>query len=101
MSAMPIGQNRRKVVVSGNTYVRDFGCMLLLIIGKDIRNDSENGHIVGINKIMMSPIELFKCPFGSVIPLAQYSCSENFPAFHKVLIHTETIRLQSIDCCDF
>ena len=34
---------------------------LWLIIGKTIRNDSGNGHVVRIDKIMVSPIELFKC----------------------------------------
>ena len=31
--------------------------MLCLVIDKGIRNDSGNGHIVEIDKIMMSPID--------------------------------------------
>ena len=61
-----------------------------LVIGKNIRNDSGNCHIVGIDLdlIMMSPRVLLKCcyQFGFLIPLARQPCSENFPALHEVLM---------------
>ena len=58
------------------------------VIGKNIRNNSGNYHIVGIDQIMMSPIELLKCCYQFVfwIPLAQQFCSEYFPTLHEVLI---------------
>ena len=57
--------------------------MLRLVIGKYIRNDSGNSHIVGIDKIMVSSIELFKwChQFGPLMSLAQQPSSEQFSAF--------------------
>ena len=58
------------------------------VTGKYIRNNSENCHIVGIDQIMMSHIELLKCccQFGFLKPLAQQLCSEHFPTLHEVLI---------------
>ena len=54
---------------------------LWLVIGKIIRNNSGNCHIVGIDQITMSPIELLKCcyQFGFLISLAQQLYSEHFP----------------------
>ena len=42
---------------------------------------------IGIDQIMMSPIELLKCcyQFGFLIPLAQNLCSEHFPMLNEVL----------------
>ena len=37
--------------------------MLWLIIGKDIRNDTDNGKIAEIDKMIVNPVELF-CNFG-------------------------------------
>ena len=70
-------------MVSGKTYVRNFGMYAMLIIGKDIRNDSGNGYVVGIDKIMVSLIELFKCcyQFGPLIFLAHQPSSVHYPAF--------------------
>ena len=53
-----------------------------------MRNSSGNCHIVEIDQIMMSPIELLKCcyQFGFFIPLAQQLCNESFPTLHEVLI---------------
>ena len=34
---------------------------LWFVSGKNIRNNSGNNHIVGIDKVMMSSIELFQC----------------------------------------
>ena len=61
---------------------------LWCVTGKNIRNNSGNCHVVGIDQIMMSPIELLKCcyQFGFLIPLAQQLCSEHFPTLHEVLI---------------
>ena len=33
--------------------------MLWLIIGKDIRNDTDNGKIAEIDKMIVNPVELF------------------------------------------
>ena len=54
-----------------------FEVYLWLVIGKSIRNNSGNCHIVGIDQIMMSPIELLKrCyQFGFLIPVPQESGS--------------------------
>ena len=56
------------------------------VIGKNIRNNSVNCHIVGIGQIMMSPIELLKCcyQFGFLIPQAQQLCSEHFSTLHDL-----------------
>ena len=35
--------------------------MLWLIVGKDIRNDSGNGNVVWIDKIIVSLIDIFEC----------------------------------------
>ena len=45
--------------------------VIWLIIGNDVRNDSGNGPVEGIDKIMVSPIEPFKCcyQFGPLISL--------------------------------
>ena len=45
--------------------------VIWLIIGNDVRNNSANGHFEVIDKIMVSPIELFKCcyQFGPLISL--------------------------------
>ena len=61
---------------------------LWLVIGKKIKNISENCHIVGIDQIMMSLIERLKCcyQFGVLIPLAQQPCNEHFPTLYEVLI---------------
>ena len=58
------------------------------VTGKNNRNNSGNCHIVGIDKIMMSTVELLKCyyQFGFLIPLAQQLCSEHFPNVHEVLV---------------
>ena len=60
----------------------------LWLIAKNIRNNSGNCRIVGIDRIMMSPIELLMCCTSLVflIPLAQQPCSEHFPTLHEVLI---------------
>ena len=52
------------------------------------QKQSGNCHIVGIDQIMMSPIELLmsRYQFGFLIPLAQQACSEHFPTLHEVLI---------------
>ena len=65
----------RKGVVSDEN-VRDFSSLLWLIIGKGIKNDFVNGHIVGIDKIMQSPIDLIECcyQFNPLITLAQQPC---------------------------
>ena len=50
---MEIGKDREK------KYTRDFES--LLVCGKNIRNNFENRHIVGTDKIMVSLVELSKC----------------------------------------
>ena len=47
------------------------------------RNNSGNRHIVGIDQVIMSQTERFKCfyQFGVLIPQAQQVCSEDFPPF--------------------
>ena len=89
---------RRKCSMSGILEV-----YLRLVIGKNIRNNSGNCHIVGIDQIMMSPIEHFKCCYqlfffggggGGWGGGAQQLCSEHFPAsgvcLHIVNLSTGT-----------
>ena len=56
--------------------------------GLSMANTSGSHHVVGNDKILVPPIELFKrCQqFGLLIPLAQQPSSEHFLAFNKVLI---------------
>ena len=48
---------------------------LWLVIGKNIRNNPGNCHIVGIDQIMMSPMELLKCYYQFSF-LFWYPCSK-------------------------
>ena len=50
-----------------------------LVCGKNVRNNSGNSYIVGVDKIMMSPVI-------SLISPGQQSCSEQFALLDKVLI---------------
>ena len=76
------------MVISDKMYVMDFRKYSMAYHGKDIRNYSGNRQVVGIGKIMVSPIVLLKCcyQFGPMIPLAQQRSSEHFSVFFKVLI---------------
>ena len=49
---------------------------------------SDNSHIIGIDKIMIPPIELLKCrqKFSSLVSLSRQSHSEKSSSFDKILI---------------
>ena len=69
------------------------GILVWLVIGKNIRDNSGNCHIVGIDQIMISLIELLKCcyQFRFLIALAQQPCSELFPMLHKALYFEQAL----------
>ena len=58
---MPISPNEGNMEKLGEKYVQDFESLRMACLRQNIINNSGNSHIVGIDKIVVSPIEFFEC----------------------------------------